>query len=91
MIKTLLKWAFGAPMHIDDPDWEDDPLETGGGFPHEYEFRVDPAQECVAIWVPAQRKWMIFVNIVSLREVHPMDTDVILGNWTRYLEVENGE
>lgn len=88
MIKTMLKWAFGAPMHIDDPDWEDDVPEVGTGFPHEYEFRVNPGQTKVAIWIPAQRKWLVFVNVVVLREVHPSDTSILDG-WTRYLEVED--
>ena len=89
MIKTLLKWAFGAPMHIDDEDWEDDLPETGDGFPGHTEFRIAPTGEQLAVWNPKQRKWTVFHNVIVDREVHPLDT-VLLDNWTRYLAVTDG-
>lgn len=91
MIKTLLKWAFGAPMHIDDPDWEDGPPEISEGFPDHVEFRISPSTEQLAIWNPRLRKWILFHDVVVVREVHRDDTDRFLGNWTPYLAAENGE
>jgi len=90
MIKTLLKWAFGAPMHIDDEDWEDGPPETSEGFPHSVEFRVSPSTGQIAIWNPRLRKWIVFHDVVVDREVHPLDTGILDG-WTRYLAIEDGE
>lgn len=88
MIKTMLKWAFGAPMHIDDEDWEDSPPKVSDGYPDNIEFRVSPGAEQLAIWNPRLKKWIVFHEVVTDREVHPLDTS-LLDSWTPYLAVED--
>lgn len=82
MIRTLLAAVVHKP-------WEDEDDESpviGEGAPEEYEFRVNPEESKVAIWVPNKGKWFVFTDFVVL-DTAPLMTDKF-DRWHQFLEVD---
>lgn len=60
---------------------------TGEGAPNEWEFRVSPDEETLALWNPHQGRWTVFREVVVLHEVRsPAQMDRHTGDWARYTE-----
>lgn len=59
----------------------------GEGAPDEWEFRVAPDQDTVAIYSPHSGKWTIFRQVVVLTVVSSLsEMDRNTGDWARYVE-----
>lgn len=82
LIRTLLAAVIHKP-------WEDEDDESpviGEGAPKEYEFRVRPDGERIAVWVPTVGKWIEFANVVVLNS-EPLLTSRY-DRWHQFLEVD---
>lgn len=59
---------------------------TGDGAPAEWEFRVSPDEDRIAVWNPAVGQWVIFQQVVTERTLTQKQGDKQLGDWTRFVE-----
>lgn len=64
----------------------------GEGAPNEWEFRVSPEEDTLAVYNPARGKWVIFREVVTLAEVTSLtEMDRGTGDWAQYVEVIDDE
>lgn len=85
MISKAFKEILSAVVH---KPWEDEyesPV-IGEGAPEEFEFRVHPEGEKIAVWVPKVGKWIVFADVVVLDRA-PLLTKQF-DTWHQFLEVD---
>lgn len=75
ILKKILRAAVAQP-------WE----YMGEGAPNEWEFRVSPDEETLALWNPSLGKWVLFREVVTLANVSAAEMDRYAGDWARYVE-----
>jgi hypothetical protein len=76
IFKALLRTSVAQP-------WE----YMGEGAPNEWEFRLHPDQETLALYSPLQGHWTIFRDVVVLAEVTSLkEMDRNTGDWARFVE-----
>lgn len=76
MLRKILRAAVAQP-------WE----YIGEGAPDEWEFRVSPDEETLAVYNPNYGRWVLFREVVTLAEeknLNRMDRDT--GDWSRFVE-----
>ena len=60
----------------------------GEGAPNEWEFRLAPDEEMVAVYNPHTGKWVIFREVVTLAEVTSLtEMDRNTADWAQFVEV----
>lgn len=75
VLKKVLRAAVAQP-------WE----YMGEGAPNEWEFRVSPDEETLAVWNPSKDRWVLFREVVTLAEATQKEMDRHTGDWARYVE-----
>lgn len=81
MIGTILKKVARAA--IAQP-WD----YMGEGAPNEWEFRLAPDEETLAVYNPHTGKWVIFREVVTLAEVTSLaEMDRNTADWAQFVEV----
>lgn len=74
--KKILRAAIAQP-------WD----YVGEGAPNEWEFRLNPDEETVAVYSPLSGQWTIFREVVILAVVGDLrEMDRNTGDWSRYVE-----
>lgn len=58
----------------------------GTGAPDEWEFRVSPGEDQVAVWSPAVGEWVLFQNVVDQEHLTQEQGERRLDDWARYVE-----
>lgn len=60
----------------------------GEGAPNEWEFRVSPDEQTLAVYSPNTGKWVIFREVVTLAEETSLtEMDRHTADWAQYVEV----
>lgn len=76
MVKSILRAAVAQP-------WD----YMGEGAPAEWEFRISPDEDTLAVYNPHRGKWVIFREVVTLAEVDSLaEMDAHTADWSRYVE-----
>lgn len=75
MVRKILRAAVAQP-------WE----YVGGGAPADWEFRVSPDEEMIAVWNPGLGRWVVFSQVVTLQELTQGQGDRTLAGWSRFVE-----
>lgn len=61
---------------------------VGEGAPNDWEFRVAPDEESIAVYNPNHGRWVIFKQAVVLREIRDTgQADRELAQWDQFLPV----
>lgn len=77
LIKQVLRAAVAQP-------WE----YMGEGAPNEWEFRISPDEQTLAVYNPHKGAWFLFQNVVVLAMVtSTTEMDRNTADWTQYVEV----
>lgn len=77
ILKTILRAAVAQP-------WD----YMGAGAPNEWEFRVSPDEEMLAVYNPHTGKWVLFREVVTLAEVTSLtEMDRNTADWAQFVEV----
>lgn len=84
MIRKILKGVLRAA--IAQP-WD----YMGEGAPADWEFRVAPDSEAVALYSPDRGKWLLFQEVVTLAEASVEEMDKYGRDWRQFLSVEDPE
>lgn len=82
----MLRKILGAAIY---KPWEDEEPESpvvGEGAPTEYEFRVHPDGDRIAVWAPRVGKWIEFADVIILDRA-PLLTKRY-DTWYQFLEVD---
>ncbi len=80
MIGKLVKAVFKAGVA---QPWD----YMGEGAPNEWEFRISPDEEVLAVWNPHQSRWVLFKTVAQIAEVKDLaEMDRNTGDWARYVE-----
>lgn len=75
MLKKLIRAAVAQP-------WD----YMGTGAPDEWEFRVSPDEDEVAVWNPSLGQWAVFTEVITPRTLDQRQGERDLEGWTRYVE-----
>jgi len=75
MIRKILRAAVAQP-------WD----YMGEGAPDEWEFRLSPDEETLAVYNPNHGRWVLFHDVVVLAEVKTKEMDRRTDDWARYVE-----
>lgn len=75
MLKKLIRAAVAQP-------WD----YMGTGSPDEWEFRVSPDEDEVAVWNPSLGQWAVFTEVIAPRTLDQRQGERDLEGWTRYVE-----
>jgi hypothetical protein len=81
LIRKILRAAVAQP-------WE----YVGDGAPDDWEFRISPDEETLAVYNPSRGKWYLFHDVIVLAEVKSLDEmDRNTTDWRQFLSVEDPE
>lgn len=82
MLKKILRAAVAQP-------WD----YMGGGAPTEWEFRVSPDEETVAVWNPHAGTWSLLTSrgLRLVAEAELEDGQQGMRDWSRYVEETDDE
>ena len=81
ILKKVLRAAVAQP-------WD----YVGEGAPDDWEFRVSPNEQHIAMYVPSKELWWIFHRVEIVREVSSLDDmDRITRDWRQFLSLEDPE
>ena len=75
MLKKIVRAAVAQP-------WE----YMGAGAPAEWEFRISPGEDQVAIWNPALGQWVVFTEVIDQAHLTQEQGERELSGWSRYVE-----
>lgn len=76
IVKKILRAAVAQP-------WD----YMGEGAPGEWEFRVSPEEDTLAVYNPNYGKWVLFRQVITLAEVASLsEMDRNTADWYRYVE-----
>lgn len=79
LIKKVLRAAVAQP-------WE----YVGEGAPNDWELRISPDEQHLALYNPSRGRWYIFHDVVVLAEVKSLDEmDKHTADWRQFLSVED--
>jgi hypothetical protein len=79
LLKKVLRAAVAQP-------WE----YVGEGAPHDWEFRVSPADDGMcAVYNPVHGEWWIFKDVVILAKARMSEMDEHTEDWRQFLSVED--
>lgn len=79
LIKKVLRAAIAQP-------WD----YQGEGAPDDWEFRIAPDENTLAVYNPLRGKWYLFHDVMVLAEVTSMDEmDKHTADWRQFLSVED--
>lgn len=63
---------------------------TGEGAPDDWEFRISPDEETLAVYNPNRGRWFLFHDVVVLAEVKSLnEMDNHTEDWRQFLSVED--
>lgn len=74
-IKKIVRAAVAQP-------WE----YMGEGAPTEWEFRVSPDEDMIAIWNPALGEWVVCTQVIDQAHLTQGQGDRTLAGWSRFVE-----
>lgn len=75
LLKKIVRAAVAQP-------WD----YYGTGAPDEWEFRVAPGEDQVAVWNPALGQWAVFTQVVNQQSLTQAQGERQLSDWSRYVE-----
>lgn len=75
ILRGILRAAIAQP-------WD----YMGEGAPNEWEFRLSPDEDQVAMWSPAIGEWVLFSKVTTDRTVKFKHTDRELSTWKKFVE-----
>ena len=75
LLKKIVRAAVAQP-------WD----YTGEGAPTEWEFRVSPDEDMIAIWNPALGEWVVCTQVIDQAHLTQAEGERELSGWSRYVE-----
>lgn len=75
MLKKIVRAAVAQP-------WE----YLGEGAPAEWEFRISPDEDRIAIWNPALGQWVICTQVIGEQHLTQAQGERELSGWSRFVE-----
>lgn len=79
LIKKVFRAAVAQP-------WE----YVGEGAPNDWELRISPDEQHLALYNPGHGSWYIFHDVVVLAEVKSLnEMDKNTADWRQFLSVED--
>lgn len=78
LIRKILHAAIARP-------WD----YIGDGAPDDWEFRVSPDEQVLAIYHPDKQRWFMFHDVVVLAEAGIDEMDKNTADWRQFLSVED--
>lgn len=75
ILRSVLRAAIAQP-------WD----YMGEGAPNEWEFRLGPEGDQIAMWNPEIGEWVLFSDVRVDRKVKLKHTDRELSTWARFVE-----
>lgn len=80
MLRKILRAAIAQP-------WD----YMGEGAPNEWEFRVSPDEETLAVYNPNYGRWVLFHQVVALAEAKVDEMDRNTDDWDQFVQVLDDE
>lgn len=75
MLKKIVRAAVAQP-------WD----YMGEGAPLEWEFRLSPDRDQIAVWNPESGQWVLFHDVVKDQVLSQSEGERELTGWSRYVE-----